>query len=1204
MAEQHDERRVVTALFADVAGSTALSERLDPEEAKLVIGEAIARAIQAVEAYGGTINNLMGDGLLALFGAPVAHEDDPERAVRAGLDIVAAARQYADDVRRGWGVEDFAMRVGIHSGEVVVGQVGAGGRTEYGVVGDTVNTTARLQGAADRNSVLVSEATQRQVRTRFDWGEARLLELKGKADAVTAYAVVALQGSSAGTVPETPATPMVGRDAELTAALELVHRLASGRGGVLYIVGDPGIGKSRLAAELRQRATGENYSWMEGRCVSYGESLPYWPYRDLFRNWLEASPTEPDLRIRVKLRRKTDEAFEGRGAEVYPYLAAVMGLTLEPDAAAHLNPLAPESVQYRTFEVVGELLQRVAARQPLIISLDDLHWADPTSLALTERLLALTETGPLMLVISQRPETDHPSWLLKEKAAREYRHQFRELALQPLGRESESRLLGALSDGRKLPPEVSERLLSYAEGNPFYLEQILRSLIDSGTLIPQNGHWMLTGHGALEIPQTLEGVIIARIDRLEPAWRTVLTSASVLGRSFGLELLEAVTRLPTAALRQAVHHLMRLDLFREEAGGAQPTYRFKHALIQEAAYHTLVGPTRAGLHRRAAEWYEGYYADRLERVYGLIAHHWLGTDEHDKAARYLARAGDRALAEWSLDEAVGHFRALVPLLEQAGNRQDAAETLFQLATALHLAMRYREANETWQRAFREWTPPRPQPATPTAGLTWAGRVVPWETDPAQGAHEINLTLHQQLYHTLLKGRPGPYVVPAVAVRWDVSDDGRRYRIELDPQARWNDGGPITAQDVVESFRALLDPKGASLEAAHFSPVENADAYAAGSINDFGRVGVHALDDRTVEFRLRAAIPYWMFLFIFPGPSGAHGTRTSGPFKLKNLETDRVVIERDPRYTRPDAGNVGMVEWIQRPHLEAIDGLLRKEVDIITPVSPTPEAEEAVRQGQLTLYTGAPVSTIFVAFSGASPYEPDLYLRKALAYATDRQALAVELSSNEMTAEGGLVPPGLPGHTPDSVLAFDPQLARDNFRKSKHRGALRFMSSHGWDMAYLEALFKRWRTVLGLEVEVIELSAQEVQERPTIAHAGRGGWVATYPDAEDFLRSLLHSRSATNYGRWSSPAFDALIDRALAHETSAARLALFHAADRMAVQQECSVIPLFYSHATALMQPWVHGWWSWAVPWQTLDELTIDERSPRFNGLEAKEEGNA
>jgi len=1197
MAER-DERRIVTALFADVAGSTALAERLDAEDGKLVVGEAISRAIRAVEAYGGTVNNLQGDGLLALFGAPVAHEDDPERAVRAGLEIIATSRAYADEVRRSWGIGDFAMRVAIHTGEVVVGRVGAGGRVEYGVFGDTINTTSRLQAAADADAILVSEVTRRQVASRFDWGAATTLRLKGIAKAVTAYPVLRASERSASLTRQASATPMVGRDAELSAALELIGRLATGRGGLLYIVGDPGIGKSRLAAEVRQRAELQaNCTWLEGRCVSYGESLPYWPYRDLLRNWLEVSATEPDLRVRVKLHRKTEEAFPGRGSEVYPYLGTILGLNLEPAATARLSPLSPESLQYRTFEIFTELVQQLAARRPLVLALDDLHWADPTSLALTERLLPLAEGGPLMMAISQRPETDHASWLLKEKAAREYRHLFRELLLHPLSREFEAELLSSLVGRGALPPSAVQRLLAYAEGNPFYLEQMVRALMDSGALLPEDGHWRLTRE-AFEIPDTLEAVIIARVDRLEPEWRETLTSASVLSRTFGLELLEAVTSLEPAALRQAVHHLLRLDLFREEAGGAHPVYRFKHALIQEAAYRTLVAPRRAALHRQAAQWFESFYQERPERVYGLIAHHWLMAADAGEAARCLKLAGDQALTEWALDEAIGHYRDLIPLLERFGRRQEAAETLFQLASTLHLAMRYREANDTWQLAFAEWSPPTgSDPAeTATAALRVAVEAMPWDADPRHGYHSANIQLQCQLYDSLFETRrPGTYVVPGLAQGWTVSDDGRVYRLKLWPRLTWNDGAPFGAQDVVEGIKHKLAPATQSRESAHVFVVEKAGDYAEGRLQDFDQVGVHARDDKIVEFRLEAPAPHFIFALASYDISGAMPSRGNGPFRVSRIEPDRVVIERDPGYRRRRGGNLAIVEWVPLRGSEVPPSLQGGQIDAA--ISGMLPHDAAGAEGMTTIM-GPLLATDFLAFPGVSSYAVDLHLRKALAHATDRGVME-PLPHAQSVALGGLVPPGVRGHTPDTVLRFDPSLARQFIERSNHRGPLLLATPGTFKPAYLDKLIAVWRDVLGLDIRTVPIPIAELGRPPEYVHAWLGGWVTHYPDPEYFLHMLLHKRSTSKVTAWSSPRFDALVDRALVQATGVARMALFHEADKLAIQEECAVIPLVYIRTKALVQPWVHGWWVWGTPFLTYDELTIDDRSPRYRGLASR-----
>ncbi|MDP9294266.1 MAG: AAA family ATPase, partial [Actinomycetota bacterium] len=425
MSEHREERRVVTALFADVVGSTPLGERLDPEELKLVLQEAIARIIGSVEAFGGTVKDLAGDGVLALFGAPVAHEDDEERALRASLRVLEELTEYADEVEAAWGLSGFGVRVGVSSGPVVLGDVGAGARIEYAAFGDAVNTAARLQAAAEPATVLVSEETKRRAEPLFEWGEAQPFELKGKADPVHAAPVLrALHaGSRPGLLHEE--ARFIGRETELATGAEALEEVMRGAGGIVFLTGEPGIGKSRLLAEFRRifdDSPGEGMRplWIEGRCASYGESIPYWPFRDLVRNWLGVAADEPELRVRVSLRRRLDELFGDRALEVYPYLGSILGVALEADAASRLAELSPEARQYRTFEVVGALLVRLAEEGPVAAAFEDLHWADPTSVQLAERLLPLVEEAAILLVATGRPERNHPFWALKEAAARSF----------------------------------------------------------------------------------------------------------------------------------------------------------------------------------------------------------------------------------------------------------------------------------------------------------------------------------------------------------------------------------------------------------------------------------------------------------------------------------------------------------------------------------------------------------------------------------------------------------------------------------------------------------------------------------------------------------------------------------------------------------------------------------------------------------------
>jgi class 3 adenylate cyclase/tetratricopeptide (TPR) repeat protein len=593
-----EERKVVTALFADVVGSTELTERLDPEDAREVLGAAVRGMVEAVEAFGGTVKDLAGDGILALFGAPVTHEDDAERAIRAGLRIVDGS------------ASPVAIRVGIDTGLVVLGPIGGGGRVEYGATGDALNTAARLQSHADPGTVMIGEATRRAAAGRFEWGDARRLEVKGKAEPVSAFEVL-----GEARTPRAPvaSTPMVGREREFDRASRIASRALAGQGGALITVGEPGIGKSRLIEELR-RHVGEA-AWLEGRCVSYGASTPFLPLREIVQDALGASGDELD--------------------DAPSYLAAVLGT----DADERMRSLSPETRRLRTLDAIRSVIVASAGRRPTVIALEDLHWADASTIQALERLLPACQGLPLLFVFSTRPGDASGTWLPEGAEV---------IELSPLPSDRVDELVRALMQGGSLPVELLARVVETSGGNPLFLSELVRSLAASGSLDAGAG-------GAMpELPNTIEKVILARLDLLEPSAHDVITAASVLGRVVALPVLE---RLVGSDPRGDTDELVRARLF--ERDGQPDELWFAHALIQEVAYGSLLKRRRRELHSAAAVAIEDLWPDRIDENLGILAIHHRGAGDLRAALRCHDLAADRAERVHATEEALDHRTASI-----------------------------------------------------------------------------------------------------------------------------------------------------------------------------------------------------------------------------------------------------------------------------------------------------------------------------------------------------------------------------------------------------------------------------------------------------------------------------------------------------------------------------------------------------------------
>ena len=656
------ERRLVTILFSDVKGSTAMAERLDPEEVMEIMDGGFDVLIEPIMRYQGTLARLMGDGILAFFGAPIAHEDDPERACRAALEIVAGAQEYAARLEEERSIEGFNVRVGINTGLVVVGEVGSDLRVEYTAMGDAINLAARMESAADPGTVLVSEATHRLIAPLFETEARGPIQVKGKQEAVPAYRVLSAKevpGKARGI--EGLQSELVGREPEFIALREALERLQSGMGSIVTIVGEAGIGKSRLVAELRRHVGAHRRAplrWLEGRCLSYGTSIAYLLWLDVLRSVLNMSADESPAAVADALQEFVRSVCPDRFDSVYPYLARVMSLPQDEKTDARLRDLAGERLKANTFRAVETLTECAAGQGPLVLVCEDLHWADATSLDLLQQLFSLSDRCSLLIICVFRPRRERGCWALREVAARDYPHRHTDLTLQALSSAHSEALIHNLLQSESVPAAFRARVLRTAEGNPFFVEEILRGLIDQGVVVAdeQTGGWRVTeGAADVRLPETLQGVLMARIDRLLEDTRRVLQIASVIGRIFHYRVLAAIAE-EDRKLDAHLVTLQREEMIRERARLPELEYIFKHHLTREAAYNGLLKKERRVIHRRVAEALEQLFPERVEEQVELLAYHWEQAEELGKAVDYLLRTGDRARRLGASQEAIEFYK--------------------------------------------------------------------------------------------------------------------------------------------------------------------------------------------------------------------------------------------------------------------------------------------------------------------------------------------------------------------------------------------------------------------------------------------------------------------------------------------------------------------------------------------------------------------
>jgi len=667
------ERKQVTVLFADLKGSMELLADRDPEEARKLLDPVIERMMEAVHRYEGTVNQVMGDGIMALFGAPLAHEDHAVRACYAALRMQEALKRYADDTRRSHGVE-VQIRVGLNSGEVVVGSVGSDLRMDYTAVGQTTHLAARMEQLALPGTVRLTGET---LRLAEGYVEVRSLgpipvkglpdpieifELTGAGQARTRLQAAALRGL----------TRFVGRDAEVEHLRRVLGQAGAGRGQVVAIVGEAGVGKSRLVYEFTHSHRVQDWLILESSSVSFGKATSYLPVIDLLKGYFKIGDRDDHREMRAKVLGRVlglDRALE----PLLPPLLALLDVPVEDAAWQNLDP--PQRRQ-RTLDAVKRLLLRESQGQPLLVVFEDLHWIDGETQALLDSLVESVASARLLLLVNYRPEYEH-RWGSKTA--------YSQLRLDSLPAESAAELLAALLGPDPGLGPLTQMLVK--RGNPFFLEETVRTLVETGALAGERGAYRLTRPvEALQVPATVQTILAARIDRLPPEEKRLLQAASVIGKDVPYALLAAIAEQPEEALRRGLAHLQEAEFLYETQLFPDLEYTFKHALTHDVAYASLLGERRRALHAAVAAAIERLQADRLVEHAERLAHHAQQGEVWDKAVRYLRQAGTKVFMRSANREAVSCFEQALDALRRLPQHPDAiAESLdirFDLRTAL------------------------------------------------------------------------------------------------------------------------------------------------------------------------------------------------------------------------------------------------------------------------------------------------------------------------------------------------------------------------------------------------------------------------------------------------------------------------------------------------------------------------------------------
>ena len=697
------ERRQVTVMFCDMAGYAHMVEQLGSERSYQIMDDIYEILIHKVHEFEGTVNEMTGDGIMALFGAPIALEDAPQRALSSALSIHRAIAGFNDRHEK---IGPVRMRIGIHTGPVVVGTLGNDLRVEFKAVGDTVNLASRMEKLAKPGSTYVSEDTFKLTRELFEYESKGKKSVKGKEKAVAVYKLLSSYkdvyrprlGSERRIYSE-----MVGREKELDLLELQVLKAINGEGSVVNISGEAGIGKSRLLAELRKREVIKRVALFEGRAISIGKNLSFHPVIDILRQWAQIRGDDGEAMAYGKLETAVKNLYPEKLSEMFPFIATLMGMKLSGNYEERIRGIEGEALENLILKNVRELLIKATEMTPLIIVAEDLHWADISTIELMESLFRLAETHRILFINVLRPGYSETGDRIVAAVNEKLSVYSVEIALEPLNEKMSEILITNVLNINVLQHDIIRKIVQRAGGNPFFIEEVARSLIDEQAVVLKDGAFQLTEKiGTIAIPNTIHDVLMSRIDRLEEETRNLVKIASVIGRNFFYRILADVAG-KIENLEDRLSYLKEIQLIRERKRMDELEYFFKHALIQETAYESILPDKRKKLHLKVARSIEKVFSDRLHEFFGMLAYHYSCAENPEKTEEYLIKAGQEALRTSASKEALHYYgEALNLYLEKYGDTADPEKVAMlekNISLALYNRGQYDEAVDYFDKAL-------------------------------------------------------------------------------------------------------------------------------------------------------------------------------------------------------------------------------------------------------------------------------------------------------------------------------------------------------------------------------------------------------------------------------------------------------------------------------------------------------------------------